>query len=258
MGSLTDLRTQAITAAKNNDWQTAVAANQEIVAINPADIAAYNRLGMSFLQLGNAKQATAAFKEVLKIDATNPIAKKQLERIAKKEDIAPPQFTRTQFIEEPGKSKICALHRLAGRNVLEVLRSGQACQLKPKSRYISVETTEGQYIGALPDDVSYRLSNLIASGNLYECVVYTVTKTECSVFVREKYRSLDNQHHNSFPLNGNHGGSDDTDDAFLMMSSEGGDGVNAGEDGEGSSDLEEAEADFEQESFTSEDIARMQ
>ncbi len=257
MGSLTDLRTQAISAAKNTDWQTAVAANQEIIEINPADIAAYNRLGMSFLQLGNPKQATIAFKEVLKIDATNPIAKKQLERISRKEEIAPPQFTRTQFIEEPGKSKICTLHRLAGRNVLEVLRSGQACQLKPKSRYISVETTDGHYIGALPDDISYRLSNLIASGNLYECVVYTVSKTDCSVFVREKYRNLDNQHHNSFPLNGVHGNGDDVDDALLLMDSDGSGGVNNTEDAD-STDMEEAEADFEQESFTSEDIARMQ
>lgn len=256
MGSLIDLRTQAIAAAKDNDWQTAVTANQEIIAINPADIAAYNRLGMSFLQLGNAKQATAAFKEVLKIDATNPIAKKQLERISKKEDIAPPQFTRTQFIEEPGKSKICALHRLAGRNVLESLRSGQTCQLKPKSRYISVETTEGHYIGALPDDVSYRLSNLITSGNLYECIVYTVTKTECSVFVREKYRSLENQHHNSFPLNGGHN-ANENDDAFLLVDSEDGESLDKTEDGESSSD-EESEAEFEQENFTSEDIARMQ
>lgn len=257
MGSLTDLRTQAITAAKNTDWQTAVTANQEIILINPSDIAAYNRLGMSFLQLGNAKQATAAFKEVLKIDATNPIAKKQLQRISKKEDIAPPQFTRTQFIEEPGKSKICALHRLAGRNVLEELRSGVACQLKPKSRYISVETETGHYIGALPDDISYRLSNLISSGNLYEVVVYTVTKTECSVFVREKYRSLENQHLNSFPLGGNHANGEDSDDKFILMD-EDGNTVNNTEDSEGADSLEEAEADYEQESFTSEDIARMQ
>lgn len=258
MGSLTDLRAQAITAAKLGNWQEAVAANQEIIVIHPTDIAALNRLGMALLQQGEATQATETFQNVLAIDATNPIAKKQLERIATNQTIIAPQFCKTQFIEEPGKSKVCLLHRLAGKNVLEVLKSGQSCQLKPKTRFISVETDDGMYIGSLPDDVSYRLSQLIESGNTYDCVVYTVTKTECSVFVKEKYRSQPNQNTNSFPLGNNHvNQSEDGEDAFLLLD-ENGMESDKDDDATQSRDGEDQEEEFEQERFTSEDIDRMQ
>lgn len=258
MGSLLDLRTRAITAAKQNSWQEAVAANQEIIAINPADIAAHNRLGMAQLQLGDTKQATQAFEKVLTIDATNPIAKKQLSKIGKKETVAPPHFCATQFIEEPGKSKICQLHRLAGKEVLEKLQSGQTCQLKPKTRFISVENVQGSYIGSLPDDISYRLSQLIASGNRYECVIYTVHKTDCSVFIKEKYRSPENQQQNSFPLgNGHVASSGDQDDDLAFLEDERS-RLGAKSEDSDSEESDEAESDFTEERFSTEDIDRLQ
>lgn len=257
MGSLSDLRTQAIAAAKRTDWKMAVEANQEIISINPSDIVALNRLGMAFLQLHEVASAEETFKQVLAIDATNAIAKKQLEKIDKKEQVAAPHFCATQFIEEPGKSKICQLHRLAGKDVLATLRSGQTCQLKPKTRFISVESLEGAYIGSLPDDISYRLSQLIASGNRYECVLYTVNKTECSVFIKEKYRSPENQQLNSFLLGGNHltssGEQDDESLLFLQEDDIGGDDKSEEQD-----DAAEAEKDYSEERFSTEDIDRLQ
>ncbi len=200
MGNLSDLRAKAIAAAKNADWLSAKLINEEIIEINTSDLSALNRLGMAQMQLHENDDAEKTFHRVLELDTTNLIAKKQLERIRSKEPFVPPTFSSDAFIEEPGKAKLCGLHRLAGKDVLQQLSVGQRCQLKPKSRYISIETIDGRYVGSLPDDVSFRLSKLIAGGNTYDVLIHSVGKTECAVFIKELYRSKSNQNTTSFPM----------------------------------------------------------
>jgi tetratricopeptide (TPR) repeat protein len=201
MITLSKLRVKAIAAAKNSDWQAAIEANQQILVDTPDDINALNRLGLACLQIGDTKQAKESFKKTLEIDKTNNIAKKQLERIAGKQAAVAPAFTREYFIEEPGKTKIVELHRLAGKQVLDQLSSGENCNLVLKKRFISIETDSKTYIGALPEDVSFRLSKLISSGNNYTCRVHSTTNNTCSVFLKELSRSKRNQDIHSFPIN---------------------------------------------------------
>lgn len=217
MITLSKLRVQAISAAKNSDWQTAVDANQQIIAEDPKDVNALNRLGLAYLQLGNTKEAKETFKKTLELDKTNNIAKKQLSRISGKQSAVVPAFTREYFIEEPGKTKIVELHRLAGKQVVDRLSSGENCKLVLKKRFISVETDDGTYIGALPEDLSFRLSKLISSGNTYTCRVYSTSNNQCSVFLKELTRSKRNQDVHSFPINKSHLNSvSDMDDRFLL------------------------------------------
>jgi hypothetical protein len=136
---------------------------------------------------------------VLTLDKANTIALKQLANIKKK--IANfPQFSAENFIQEPGIAKIITLHRLAGKNILENLVVGQNLALKPKNRYISVETLDKVYIGSLPEDISARLTILINTGNEYLCQVHSSTYNYCDVFVKETFQSPKNKNHHSFPV----------------------------------------------------------
>lgn len=211
------LRRQAIKAAKKADWQQAVEINQQILEQKPEDTNALNRLGVAYIQLKKQKQAKAAFSQVLELDKTNVIAKKHLKKLEKNQDLAAPTFTQQHFIEEPGKTKIVKLVRLANRQTLEELKVGDPCELHPKSRYISV-VADGNYIGALPEDISFRLGKLIEGGNKYNCFVRSTNEGKsCSVYIRETYRSSQNKDIQSFP-SGKAASSqlEDLDDSYLL------------------------------------------
>jgi len=49
------LTQQAIQAAKKQDWASALTLNQELLNSDSKDLAAYNRLGVAYLQLNEKK-----------------------------------------------------------------------------------------------------------------------------------------------------------------------------------------------------------
>ncbi len=215
MNKKTSLQLQAIQAAKQQNWQLAVDLNQSILEIDNKDVNAYNRLGVAFLQSNQKKQAADSFKKALEVDKSNNLAKKHLSNLTKKRNVKLPSFFADTFIEEPGKTKTVELHRLASKNVLSQLQIGSECQLKPKSRYISIEWQD-QYIGALPEDLSFRLTKLIRKGNKYSCRVQSVSPCSCSIFLKEIKRSQKNEHVNSFPsVKTKMTTIDDIDDMFI-------------------------------------------
>lgn len=194
------LRQQAIAAAKNADWTMAITTNQQIVEQNPLDLEAMNRLGLAYLKNSQTKEAKATFQRVLEIDKSNIIANKHLKNIKNNETTPDIIFNdQVNFIEEPGKSKIISLHRLTSKSVLKMLKVGQSCQLQIKNRYISVTDEQNHHIGALPEDVSFRLSNLIKTGNKYSCFIYKVCDNQCFVQIKEIERSKKNAQVLSFP-----------------------------------------------------------
>jgi len=196
------LRQEAINAAKNADWSKAILINQEILQSYGDDLEAMNRLGMAFLKNKQENKAKEIFKEVLKFDRSNIIANKHLEKIKNKEAGADIIFDQNNdFIEEPGKSKIVNLHRLTNKEQLKKLKVGQICYLQSKNRYISVVDENNKHIGALPEDISFRLSKLIHNGNQYRCVIYKVSDKQCLVQIKETLRSKKNEQFVSFPNN---------------------------------------------------------
>ena len=134
---------------------------------------------------------------MLAVEKNNLIALKQLTNI-KNKLVATPQFNSQNFVEEPSKSKIIGLHRLAGKQTLESLTVGQELTLRPKNRFISVETLDRIYVGALGEDISLHLSQLITTGNKYFCQVHSSSSRHCDVFIREIFQSPANRQHNSF------------------------------------------------------------
>lgn len=203
MSQVLKLKHQAIKAAKDQDWETALLYNQKLLELKPFDIGALNRTGATYLQLHNPRKAQQIFKQVLEVDPANKLAHKHLERIKNKQSNHMPTFSQASFIEEPGKAKSVELYRLAGKKVLEQIRVGQKCQLEPKNRYISV-TINDTYIGSLPEDLSFRLTKLITTGNTYECLIQSGDKHHCTVHLKELSRSPQNQSVNSFPKNKDH------------------------------------------------------
>lgn len=194
------LKQAAINAAKNADWLTAVNLNQEILATNPNDVEAMNRLGLALLKNKQVPAAKKIFKQVLEIDGANILANKHLHKLKNNEVSADIVFNQdNDFIEEPGKSKIVTLHRLTSKNQLQQLKVGQVCRLQIKNRYISIVDEAGKHIGALPDDISFRLCKLISNGNEYRCVIYKVNEKQCLVQLKETFRSKKNEHIVSFP-----------------------------------------------------------
>jgi len=216
MQKLSVIKQQAIQAAKNLDWSKAIDLNTEILSNNENDISALNRLGLAYLQLNDPKKAKNSFLKVLNIDKTNNIAKKNISRIKNNQKAWVESFTNNDFIEEPGKAKIIQLHRLAGKTVLHSLSTGKTCFLVPKSRYISVETNSKIYIGALPEDISFRLSKLIKDGNTYLCTIHSCTERHCYVHIKEDKKSKKNSHINSFPLGKNSYSSKNPNDDVIV------------------------------------------
>lgn len=217
MKQISVLQKKAIKAAKNLNWPQAISINQKILSFNESDIAALNRLGLALMQQKNIKRAKKIFNKVILIDKSNIIANKHLKKL-KNNQVANvlPFSTNSYFIEEPGKTKIVDLHRLAGKQILCKLAIGQKCKLSPKNRYVSVETEDGCHIGALPEDISFRLTKLINRGNEYCCIIHSCDEKRCSVHVKESKTSKRNAHLQSFPQKSSITAAEEIDNPFIL------------------------------------------
>lgn len=200
MMKISVLSQEAINAAKNQNWELAIETNQAILDQDAIDVSAMNRLGLALMQLKKVDEAKKIFKRVIDLDKSNIIANKHLKKISTNQVATVQTFSDNYFIEEPGKTKIIDLHRLASKVTLNKLSVGQACKLVIKSHYICVETTDGTHIGSLPEDISFRLTKLINNGNQYSCVIHSCTDKNCKVLIKEIFASEKNAHLQSFPV----------------------------------------------------------
>jgi len=201
MQKLSQLKQQSIKAARELKWDDAIHFNNEILKQYPKDLEAMNRLGSAHMQKKDLKEAKKVFDNVISIDKSNIIANKHLKSIKKNQVTPAIAFSKNNyFIEEPGKTKIIELRRLATKETLSTLCCGQECNLIPKNRFISIESDSKKYIGALPEDISFRLTKLINTGNTYECSVQSCSDKKCSVNIKEVCRSKKNCDVQSFPV----------------------------------------------------------
>lgn len=193
-----DLRNLAIKDAKNGDWKQAIEHNSQILELDPENTNALNRLGIAYVQLDKVAKAKKTFKKVLELDKNNKIANKHFQKLNSNQSCNAPSFSRSHFIEEPGRTKTVSLFRLAGKNVLDHINVGKECEMKMKNRFISVEV-DGVYVGALPEDLSFRLTKFMKSGNKYKCLIRACNQKNCEVFIKEIFKSKENHGTHSFP-----------------------------------------------------------
>lgn len=189
----TPLYQLAIKSALNQNWKEAIRINQELLELQGEEVATLNRLAYAYLKSGNLSSAKTTYRKVLRLDKYNPIALKNLKWLGNfsKTDIHhDPSIspTPTIFLEEPGKTKIVTLVNLAPARILCNIITAQQVYLVPKKHSVEIRDGNGQYIGALPDDLSHRLRRFIATGNTYDAYVKNVAQKCVTVFIRELSR----------------------------------------------------------------------
>lgn len=192
-----NLSQKAIDAALSCKWKEAISINEEILKINSGDIATLNRLAYAYTQIGSITKAKKIYKEVLSHDQYNSIAQKNLNKINslpkkmsayKNQPRETIHLSPSLFIEEPGKTKTVVLTHLAPRNVLSKLRIGDTAVFCSKKHSIEVRDLSKTYLGALPDDISFRMMHFLKAGNTYHVCIKNIGKNSVSVFIKELKR----------------------------------------------------------------------
>ncbi|KKS83877.1 MAG: hypothetical protein UV59_C0030G0005 [Candidatus Gottesmanbacteria bacterium GW2011_GWA1_43_11] len=200
----TDLLSQlAIDSALSANWQDAVKINEKILKLDTQNVEALNRLARALCCLGHMSKANKTYQKALEIDPYNVIAKKNQEKICKlKGELKPEEngFTNGNnhmdiqnlsaiFVFEPGKTKVINLLNLASPSILATLSCGDKVIITAKKHSITIAKEDGTYLGALPDDLSFKLIGLITGGNKYEVYVKYATTKSLTIFIRETERS---------------------------------------------------------------------
>src|SRR3990167_10834058 len=182
MNDVDFLEQNAVDAAINAHWQIAIDYNKKISRLDKKNLGAQLRLGYAYIQLHKLKEAKTAYKKVLRLQKGNQIAEENLERIkilelrgAKKPPKKPVKLDPNLFLELPGKTKSSTLVNLGQKNALANLATGQQVELKTKKRKMEIRTENNDYIGALPDDLSKRLSIFIRAGSEYATFIKEVS-----------------------------------------------------------------------------------
>lgn len=186
----------AIAAALSQNWKDAIRINLLLLKEVTSDIASLNRLGYAYIQNGQIRLSRTAFQKVMKLDPYNQIALKQIKKLmAMKKNATKPmaissplRVSPLSFLEEPGKTKIVAGVNLAPVETISGLSPGMEVTLKPKNHCVEVRSRQGNYIAALPDDISFKLLKLIASGYHYQTIIKSVEKKSLIMILRETTR----------------------------------------------------------------------
>lgn len=200
--SLACLEQRAIKAAICNRWKQAVQLNQQIVDLKPDNVGALNRLGKAYWENNQLDKAKRAFESALTIDPQNIIAFKNIERLKSSNGLSSSRKSaakdRVVFLEEPGRTKVVRLIRLASCQVLGELGCADEVVLQPRNRFLNVTSQRGVYLGRFPEDLSLRLGKLIRGGNRYQAFVKLVDSKNLHLFVREIKRSARYRNTSSF------------------------------------------------------------
>lgn len=208
----TPFKTQAIQSALANNWKLAQEINEQLVLENPLDIDSLNRLGFAYMKQGRYNKARDAYKKVISLDKTNPIALKNLRKLdtvsksGKKDPADKKNFSSFShimmqdiFIEEAGKTKTIDLKNVADKKTLSLVEPGDPISMAIKRSKIFMQTTDKKYIGMLPDNISMRLIAFIKGGNEYVACVKACDEKSVTVFIKETKKVGRFKNQASFP-----------------------------------------------------------
>jgi len=193
----------AIQLAMANRWEEAVTVNRSILSLFPNDVDSHNRLGKALMELSHYPEAKKAYKKALELDATNQIAKKNLERLNTLAKSGAGQAQTTQidpslFIEEMGKTTITTLEQIASE-ILAKLNAGDRVELRHHDNTLAVETPGGEFIGTVEPKLRMRVIRLMEEGNKYAAAITSVGGGGCRIIVKETYRDPSRADRPSFP-----------------------------------------------------------
>ena len=197
---------EAIKLATENRWQEAIAANENIIEVFPADVDAYNRLGRAHMELGDYKKAKEAYSKSMELEPNNSIAKKNLERLAllKGAHVVKNEQRRklppNAFIAEIGKAGVVNLLEPAPQSVLVKMTPGEQVFLRIRNQDAVVENYKNEYLGLVEPEHGLRLAKLIKGGNQYIAAIVSMDNDRVKVIIRETLQHPSQTGKLSFPI----------------------------------------------------------
>jgi len=193
------LAQKAIQAALKNQWTEAIELNLKIIGVDSKNIDALNRLAKAYQENGNPKKSQRIYREVLRIDSYNLIAKKNLKRFNQTTPASQKiQISPNLFLEEPGKTKAIFLKKIREK-VLDELNVGEEVFLKPSKKKLAVNLRNGKTVGEFEENLGQHLSRLISGGNRYQIHVLSIEDDGVGIFIREIKRGAKINGVPSFP-----------------------------------------------------------
>ncbi len=192
-----NLSTLAIDAALDSRWDEALKLNKRIIKDDPQNIDALARLARVYMELGRCNLARKYYSEVVKIDPYNPIALKNLKIIKSFKSNGSFGITHTNgsklsaslFLQEPGKTKIVNLLKVAEPQKLSQAYCGMSVEMVVKNRKIAIVDNNKNYLGVLPDDINHNILRLLKGGNKYALFIKSIKVNGLSLLIKETYRS---------------------------------------------------------------------
>lgn len=199
---------QAVSLAMQSRWAEAAELNRQIIETSPKDVEAHNRLGKALMELAKFDEAREAYNHTLRLDPTNTIAQKNLQRLDKLAEEATPIDLPTGpvdpslFIAETGRSTITSLVELAPPDVLAKMNAGDVLTLDIQDKMVAVLNVAGEMLGKLEPKIRQRLIRLIGMGNQYSAIVTAVDESALRIIIRETHRDPSMGNRPSFPTTG--------------------------------------------------------
>jgi len=199
---------EAVRHSENGAWEEAVSANSEVLAMDPEDIAALNRLGRSLTKLGRLRDALDAYTRATTVDAANAIALRNSTRLRAILETAgtetveaanPSELRADHFIMETGRSAVLELENLAPVAGLATVLPGDVLEIQSDGPYLRLYTSSGAPLGTAPAERSHRILELMSAGNEYSAVVVSATHDSVLVLIRETFRSPESHGKLPFP-----------------------------------------------------------
>jgi hypothetical protein len=203
-----DRAKRAIALAMDNRWSDALVVNLSILSMFSDDLEAHNRLGKALTELGRHREARDAFQRALEISPHNAIARKNLGRLMRLGDDAPPSEAKNSstapqaFIEESGKTSVTLLTNPASSQVLLKMAPGHPINLQVEGGVLKAVDPADVCVGQVEPRLASKLTRLIKGGNRYEATVTSATEQELMIIIREVYQHPSLAGTVSFPSRG--------------------------------------------------------
>jgi tetratricopeptide (TPR) repeat protein len=183
----------AIALASQGQWEEAVVANRDVVAVQPNDVEAMNRLGKALSELGQYGGARDVYRKALALVPGNTIARRNLARIEGLKDTPrPPKvaagLASRLFLEESGKTARTELAQLASSDILNKLVPGEPVELAQEGKSLVVRLPGGVRVGRVGGKIAARLMRLMRGGNRYAAAIASTDGHRVSIMVREEYK----------------------------------------------------------------------
>lgn len=202
------LQEKAIELAALNRWQEAADLNQQLLRVGE-DVETYNRLGKALFELGKYADSHRAYQNALRLNAANPIARKNAARLeallARGITEAPiTRSTRQQvdmrmFITETGRTALTSLVDVQRGPAVDALITGEKVELRVEGKMVYVVDLDGNLIGRIEPKLSHRLVELINGGNRYLAAVVQSDSRNVRILIREVYQDPSQRGRVSFP-----------------------------------------------------------